>query len=592
MMNLLLASLLVLQLAGTSTPAQGPREGAVIEGIVVRLDTGEPLRRAQLTLYQVIPPGSLAAARPIDSYTEPPRFPPIDPIMTEADGVFRFTKIPAGSYRLSVACNGYVSTSYGSDKGQTQGTIITIVGGQVIKDISLRLRPAATLSGHLRDSEGSPITGLSVSLLAASFYPNGLRAMEAVASSTTDDRGEYRLFWVSPGRYYLSAGISDSRYSLGNAVQEKQYPPFYYPGTFDIQRATMIDVLPGAEMGAMDIVMTRPKTYRIQGTIVDTGGGAPPEGVQIDLLPRSEGDVATIDYLNSGINNRNFTYASGAFEITNVLPGSYMMHASANRDFSAPLPADAVAAIRSPSDLFRVAFSSQSTAILPVEVSASDVSDLKMTLVAGVRVSLQIRLEGKELSSLPDYDKIRVRLQPRLNSWEGAVQQVSVNANGVGAIENAEIGEYRVVVEPMSPDFYIKEARIDDTDALNGFWKFSGTPTGVLNLVLADKPGSVEGTLTDVLSKPVAGVEVVLIPENHRHRFELYETVDTDDKGRFAFRGIAPGDYRVFSWEALEPNTWFDREVLAKYEPQGKLVHVTEASQQSVDIKIIPAPRD
>src|SRR5678815_5152245 len=98
MMNLLLASLLVLQLAGTSTPAQGPREGAVIEGIVVRLDTGEPLRRAQLTLYQVIPPGSLAAARPIDSYTEPPRFPPIDPIMTEADGVFRFTKIPAGSY--------------------------------------------------------------------------------------------------------------------------------------------------------------------------------------------------------------------------------------------------------------------------------------------------------------------------------------------------------------------------------------------------------------------------------------------------------------------------------------------------------------
>jgi len=94
------------------------------------------------------------------------------------------------------------------------------------------------------------------------------------------------------------------------------------------------------------------------------------------------------------------------------------------------------------------------------------------------------------------------------------------------------------------------------------------------------------------LSKPVAGVEVVLIPENHRHRFELYETVDTDDKGRFAFRGIAPGDYRVFSWEALEPNTWFDREVLAKYEPQGKLVHVTEASQQSVDIKIIPAPRD
>ena len=47
MMNLIAASLLVLQLAGTPTPAQKPREDAVIEGTVVRLDTGEPLRRAQ-----------------------------------------------------------------------------------------------------------------------------------------------------------------------------------------------------------------------------------------------------------------------------------------------------------------------------------------------------------------------------------------------------------------------------------------------------------------------------------------------------------------------------------------------------------------
>jgi len=52
-MRLLSASLLVLQLTGTPTPAQKPRDDASIEGIVVRFDTGEPLRRAQLTLYQV-----------------------------------------------------------------------------------------------------------------------------------------------------------------------------------------------------------------------------------------------------------------------------------------------------------------------------------------------------------------------------------------------------------------------------------------------------------------------------------------------------------------------------------------------------------
>jgi len=232
-MRLLSASMLLLQLAGTPTPAEKPREDASIEGVVVRLDTGEPLRRAQLGLYQVRPPSELAAAPPADSDSGYPRFPQITPVTTEADGVFRFTKLKAGSYRLSVACNGYVSTVYGSESGEGEGTIITIVDGQAIKGISFRLRRAATISGHLRDSDGTPITGLAVSLLKVGFYYNGLRTMERITTSTTDDRGEYRLFWVSPGRYYLSASNSDSYDLTGNMVQQKPYPPFYYPGTFD-----------------------------------------------------------------------------------------------------------------------------------------------------------------------------------------------------------------------------------------------------------------------------------------------------------------------------------------------------------------------
>jgi hypothetical protein len=67
--------------------------------------------------------------------------------------------------------------------------------------------------------------------------------------------------------------------------------------------------------------------------------------------------------------------------------------------------------------------------------------------------------------------------------------------------------------------------------------------------------------------------------------------VDTDEKGGFTFRFIPPGDYRVFAWEVLEPNSYFDTEVIKPYEQQSKLMHVTEGSQQSIDIKIIPAPK-
>jgi hypothetical protein len=280
-MRLLSASLLVLQLTGTPTPGQRPREDASIEGVVVRFDNGEPLRRAELTLFQVKPPSELAASPAADSDIARPDFPSIAPVTTEADGKFRFTKLPAGSYRLSVACNGYVSTAYGSESGEAQGTIVTVVEGQAINGISFRLRRTATISGHLRDSEGSPITRIAVSLLKVGFYPNGLRIMERVAASTTDDRGEYRLFWVSPGRYYLSAVSTNDFYS--NMVREKSYPPFYYPGTFDMSRAAIIEVLPGAEMDAMDIVMDRPVTYGLHGNIVEAEGGPAPKAVYIEM---------------------------------------------------------------------------------------------------------------------------------------------------------------------------------------------------------------------------------------------------------------------------------------------------------------------
>ena len=580
-----------MQLAGTPQ-AQKPREDASVEGIVVRLDNGEPLRRAQLTLYQVRPSTAQAASQLPDSDNEPTQFPPIAPFMTAADGKFRFTKLPAGSYRLAVSCNGFVSTAYGSVSGQGEGTIITIAAGQVIKDITFRLRAAATLSGHIRDSEGNPVPGVDVSLLSLAFYPNGMRLMERVAFTTTDDRGEYRLFWVTPGRYYLSSGAFGSGLT-SNVVQEKLYSPFYYPGTFNLKGATVIEVVSGTEMGAMDMIMPRPLTYSVQGTILDVGGGPPPKRVNIELLPRSE-DAAPIDLQSSGmIRVGDIRYTNGIFEITNVLPGPYLIRASTSRDFNSPLAVDAIASVRSPSDLFRVAFSSTSSAVLPVDVFASDISGLKMTLAAGVRVPLRVSVEGREFSSLLEYEKIRAHLQPRRDSSDGSYgQSASVNSEGLGAFENTRNGEYRIRVEQLPTDFYLKTARMDNVDVLNGFWKFSGTPTGVVNVVLGDNPGRVEGSLSDSSSKPVPGVQVVLIPENFRHRNELYKTVDTDESGRFAFRGVAPGDYRVFSWEELEPNSWFDPEVLSKYEQQGKLVHVTEGSQESVDIKLIRTSKE
>ena len=109
-----------------------------------------------------------------------------------------------------------------------------------------------------------------------------------------------------------------------------------------------------------------------------------------------------------------------------------------------------------------------------------------------------------------------------------------------------------------------------------------------LELTLSYNAGSVEGTITDAASKPVSGVQAVLIPDQ-RERRELFKTAITDQSGKVTFRGVTPGTYRLFAWEDLEPYSYFDPEVLRQYEQQGKLVNVKESANAVIDMKIIPA---
>ena len=92
----------------------------------------------------------------------------------------------------------------------------------------------------------------------------------------------------------------------------------------------------------------------------------------------------------------------------------------------------------------------------------------------------------------------------------------------------------------------------------------------------------------DTRQQPVALIEVVLIPETQRNRFDLYRRVTADINGRFTIRGIPPGNYRLYAWEEIEPYAYFDPEVVRQVESQGKAVRVTELSKETVEIRSIP----
>ena len=170
-------------------------------------------------------------------------------------------------------------------------------------------------------------------------------------------------------------------------------------------------------------------------------------------------------------------------------------------------------------------------------------------------------------------------------------QAISFNAEGAALLGNMSPGEYRVQANPPSPEMYLKEAVFDRMDVLNRPWEITSQTSGTLSIVVSNKGGQIEGSLVDAWSQPVRGNQVVLIPDQRPDRSELYKVATTDQNGRFTFRGIAPGGYRVYAWESIEANAWYDGDVLSQYQALSRPIRIQESAKESVDLKIIPAPK-
>src|SRR5207253_7954192 len=112
---------------------------------------------------------------------------------TESNGRFVIPSVRPGRYRLAISRPGYVSRTLS----------VAVAPGQV-EEVQALLTPTAAISGRVYGERGEPLGNIEVSASRAS-YPDGRRVLTAVQSTRTDDRGEYRLFWLPPGRYFVSA---------------------------------------------------------------------------------------------------------------------------------------------------------------------------------------------------------------------------------------------------------------------------------------------------------------------------------------------------------------------------------------------------
>jgi len=134
-------------------------------------------------------------------------------------------------------------------------------------------------------------------------------------TALTDDRGEFRIWGLVPGRYYLRA---QSRANAGNA----QGLVGYYPAELDAARAQVLRVRSDNELLA-DIHLSSGTFLKISGRVIGIDAGLA-NGIQYQLIPR---DPEMWDNSGRVAPPRGRGGPASEFEIQTPLRGRYEVFA-------------------------------------------------------------------------------------------------------------------------------------------------------------------------------------------------------------------------------------------------------------------------
>jgi hypothetical protein len=431
----------ILALAASAHLAQqNPQSnGATIRGIVTREGSSEPIPDVLISLT-----GSGARAAAIRGGGDFGAAPPVaEGTRTDKEGRFTIAGVLQGNYNLQASLDGYFGPPTASGYARAASRFITV--SRPSEEVNLSLVKGAVISGRAVDANGRPALGSAVQALRL-VYRNGAPNLQSDGSGPVDDRGEYRIFQLPPGEYYIclipsasgARGFAARGGVRGESGEISQ--PTYFPGTTDPLQALPLKVNPGEERTGVNLNLRTAMTVRISGQVltnVAIPGRGGPRGdntlppAQLTLVPRD----LTIPYNTTtrSLSSVQLTEpARGRFEINGVVPGKYDLFASVTN-------ANAVAGALNETRYFagRVA----------VDVGLQNLENVSVAV--GQPLPLKIRVTVNGSSTIPP-ETIRVQAQPADASFSvGAytsnspVGLVAVDAQGELTIPSLHEALYR-----------------------------------------------------------------------------------------------------------------------------------------------------
>jgi len=525
-----------------ATPLTGTQTGnGVIRGIIQWPEAKQPLEGIPVTLQKSDAPG-----RPTQSTT------------TDSEGRFAFRNLTVGSYNITAEREGYTARiPFGLRAFATPATAqVLLTETESVADLRMSLIPGGAFTGRVIDADGRPAANVNVRALQNRYG----KIVTISRNAITNDRGEYRVWGLFAGDYYLHAEPRTRANDVPALL------PTYFPSASTIRTAVPLTLKAQAEMLA-DITLQRAAPIKITGRVV-----LPDANVQGQArFYLANEDVAvegTAGLIAANVLNLRGAGGAGDFQIWAKGPGTYSLFYLFQGSSNAP---------------------EAYTAQTPLEIRTSDVTGVVLT--ASRTTGLDVRFNTGGDAALERQIPARLTLTLKdASSPFGSLAQVASslgqpstrpqNAGNTGGpvvqtFMRVSEGEYVLTSPIRFYDGYIADIRQRAESILNeGVIRVGKEPPPPVEIIVKRPGATIQGTVRNAAGQPLTA-SVVLIPDGVRRQNPVLYERSFANQGQFSMRGLAPGRYKLFAWDSTPGGAEELPEFIKQYERFGREVNLT-----------------
>ena len=415
---------------------------------------------------------------------------------------------------------------------------VTEVKSGEIATVNLTLAPASSIVGRVVDADGVPVEFANVQVLKIAYLRAG---------RTTNERGEFRIYGLQPGKYLVLAtpAVSEMPAEIrADGSREQQDIQTFYPNSTTVDGAMRVEVTEGASATGIEIRLARGPIVRVSGVL---RGASEKEYPNFYLQPAGR----SFD----GMMLRQPQRKEGRFSYPRMTSGRFTLFAVTYGDVGLKASSEQV----------------------DLDVTSEDIDNLELDLQPPVDIEGIIKWTDEDKGKAVTLTQVDLNPGGRLQVGGSLFAQIEDgNAFHVKGVMR---DRYPVSIATTTGYPAIQSVEMGGVEMPDGVLDLRHGAAGPVTIVLSPDMGQIAGKVENAKANAI----VVLLPERAT-RGHVSES-KLGPNSEYEFKSVPVGDYKLAVVDAADVPEILGSGSLGFYEADAKPLKVAAQDSLTIDLK-------